>query len=482
MKNILFFLQLTFAAVLIFTSCSKEPVDTALSSEVPTACNTPGQFAVSTLINDNIVQIDWDKTSGEAWEIQYGPQGFEVGTGVIVDFTPESTSISGLSSTINYEFYIRTKCGEGIFSAWFGPVAAGAELTACVSPTNLSALRLATDPSKINVTWLANGDENSWQIQYGTAGFSLGTGTILLSANNSKMVSNLLENASYEFYVRSNCSNDQNSNWIGPVVVVAVPIEDCIAPSNVTVIRNGTNSSKATVSWNAGGSETSWEIQYGNAGFVVGNGTSVISEFTTINVNELQTSSYDFYVRANCSATQSSPWFGPINLEQTNGIDNTTALMTANIAGIQYDRMTPYQYATTGTDVIILNNNAPISEPRYLWIQGVTSDNLVASSDISLYLPNNTWVIGDYPLLAFDNVTGANFCQVKLLTNPGSNISITNRISEGRITITEFNRDTRIVKGLFSFSYEKFVDGTLEGGFRVLNGTFSYQLDDSYFN
>ena len=246
--------------------------------------------------------------------------------------------------------------------------------------------------------------------------------------------------------------------------------------------RNVANNRNATVSWNAGGSETSWEIQYGNVGFVVGNGTSVISEFQTINVTELQTSSYDFYVRGICSATQSSPWFGPINLEQTNGIDNTTALMTANIAGIQYDRMTPYLYASTGIDVTILNNNAPSTEPRYLWIQGVTSDNLVASSDISLYLPNNAWGVGDYSLFLYDNVTGANFCQVKLLTNPGSTISTTNRISEGRLTITEFNRDTRIIRGVFSFSYEKFVDGTLVGGFRVLSGTFSYQLDDPYFN
>ncbi|MBL0013299.1 MAG: hypothetical protein IPP30_05900 [Flavobacterium sp.] len=296
------------------------------------------------------------------------------------------------------------------------------------------------------------------------------------------MVSNLSENVSYEFYVRSNCSNDQNSNWIGPVVVTAIPIEDCIAPSNLTVIRNGNNISRATVTWNAGGSETSWEIQYGNVGFVVGNGTTIISQFTTITVSELQTSSYDFYVRASCSETQSSPWFGPINLEQTNGIDNSTALMTANIAGMQFDRMTPYQYATTGIDVTILNNSAPINEPRYLWIQGVTSDNLVASSEISLYLPNNSWVVGDYPLLEFDNVTTANFCQVKLLTNPGSTVSTTNRISEGRLTITEFNSDTRIIRGVFSFSYEKFVDGALVGGFRVLNGTFSYQLDDPYFN
>jgi len=61
-------------------------------------------------------------------------------------------------------------------------------------------------------------------------------------------------------------------------------------------------------------------------------------------------------------------------------------------------------------------------------------------------------------------------------------VSINNRIIEGRISITEFNVDNRIVKGNFSFSYEKFVEGKFAGEFRVINGTFSYELDDPYFN
>ena len=71
---------------------------------------------------------------------------------------------------------------------------------------------------------------------------------------------------------------------------------------------------------------------------------------------------------------------------------------------------------------------------------------------------------------------------MKLLTNPGSVVSTSNRIIEGRMSITEFNIDNRIVKGTFSFTYEKFVEGKFAGEFRVINGTFSYELDDSYFN
>lgn len=482
MKNIFLFLQLSFASVLILTSCSKEPIDKELSSDIPTSCITPSIFAVSTLSNDNMVQIDWDKTFGDAWEIQYGAEGFSIGTGTIVDFTSTSSSITGLTAGVNYEFYIRTKCGNNNFSAWLGPVSPGNELTACTSPTNFTATRLLTDVTKVSVSWLANGDENSWQVQYGNTGFTIGNGTILNSTTNNKVVSNLLENASYDFYVRSICSSDQNSAWIGPIVVNAFVDPACVAPTNIAVFRSATNNSQAVINWDAGGTETSWEIQYGSAGFVIGAGISVIADFTSTSITELEMGSYDFYVRAICSVSQNSIWVGPINLAEASGIGSNEALMRANIAGIQYDNMVPYVYGTTGIDVVVLNNAAPIAEPRYLWIQGVTTDNLLISSEISLYLPNSLWENGDYALFAFDNLSGANFCQVKLLTNPGSVVSTNNRIIEGRISITEFNVDNRVVKGNFSFSYEKFVEGKFAGEFRVINGTFSYELDDPYFN
>ena len=332
------------------------------------------------------------------------------------------------------------------------------------------------------MSWLANGDENSWQVQYGNTGFTIGNGTILNSTTNNKVVCNLLENESYDLYVRSMCSSDQNRAWIGPIVVNAFVDPACVAPTNIAVFRSATNNSQAVVNWNAGGSETSWEIQYGSVGFAPGAGISVISDFTSTSITELEMGSYDFYLRAICSVSHNTIWVFPINLADSSGIGSNEALMRANIAGIQYDNMVPYVYGTTGIDVVVLNNAAPIAEPRYLWIRGVTTDNLLISSEISLYLPNSLWENGDYALFAFDNLSGANFCQVKLLTNPGSVVSTNNRIIEGRISITEFNVDNRVVKGTFSFSYEKFVEGKFAGEFRVINGTFSYALDDPYFN
>lgn len=482
MKHIKIIFCLAFFSMLFLNSCSSEdePIDPALLIDPPASCSEPSFLQVSALINGNTVSIDWDKTSGDIWEIQYGASGFQVGTGTTVNFTPTSSLIGGLVATTNYQFYIRTKCADDDFSAWVGPVAPGSVIEVCVNPTNITAVRSTTDVTKVTVTWSANGDENSWQVQYGATGFTLGAGTITASATPTKVISGLVGTTSYQFYVRSNCSANENSDWVGPITVNAVGASSCTTPTNLSAVRS--LNTQALLTWNAGGTETSWEIQYGNVGFAVGGGTSVISTTTSKTISGLGATSYDFYVRAKCSATQNSAWFGPVNIVAVQAVDNSPALMTANINGVQFNSMKPYLYSLTGNDVNVMNNGAPPGDPRYLWIQGVTSDNLNTLSEIDLYIPDNLWIPGTYTLSEVNNFEDVTYCQVKMLTNPGAAVLTTNIINSGTITITEFNLSTRRIKGTFSFNYEKIVNGTSTGDFDVTNGTFNYALDNSYFD
>jgi hypothetical protein len=308
----------------------------------------------------------------------------------------------------------------------------------------------------------------------------LGAGTITASASTTKVISGLVGTTSYQFYVRSNCSGNENSDWVGPIAVNAVGASSCTTPTNLTAVRS--LNTQALLTWNAGGTETSWEIQYGNVGFTLGSGTSVNSATTSKTISGLGATSYDFYLRAKCSPTQNSAWFGPVNIAAVQAVDNSPALMTANINGVQFNNMKPYLYSLTGNDVNVMNNGAPLGDPRYLWIQGVTSDNLNTLSEIDLYIPNNLWILGTFPLSEVNNFEDVIYCQVKMLTNPGAAVLTTNNINGGTITITEFNLTTRRIKGTFSFNYEKIVNGTSIGNFDVINGTFNYALDNSYFD
>jgi fibronectin type III domain protein len=221
-----------------FTSCEDEPIDPLLMIQLPTVtCDAPGAFAVSNFVGSS-VNVTWSASEGESWEIQYGLDGFQAGSGTSMISTTTNATVNGLTSTNNYDFYIRTNCGDGLFSAWVGPVSVGSSIVSCANPTNVSALRLATITTQVNVTWVGNGDENTWEIQYGTTGFTINTGTTVSSSTTSKAITGLLATAGYDFYVRSNCTAS-NSNWVGPVHVNPVSVNVDTTPALMTANIDG---------------------------------------------------------------------------------------------------------------------------------------------------------------------------------------------------------------------------------------------------
>lgn len=217
-----FLLVIVLCTALSFFSCENEPVDPEFLVELPNPCDEPILFSVSSIINGDKVRIDWDKTSGSEWEIQYGVEGFTPGTGITVNFTAASSLISGLVEGTLYDFYIRTKCLNSQYSEWVGPVSPGAISSSCQLPLNVVAIRSVTNTSEATVSWSVNGDESTWQMEYGPQGFVLGSGILTTVFSPSIDVTGLIENVSYDFYVRSNCGATENSAWDGPKNIAAI--------------------------------------------------------------------------------------------------------------------------------------------------------------------------------------------------------------------------------------------------------------------
>ena len=70
--------------------------------------------------NGNSATLGWTGNA-DAWRIQWGPVGFSIGTGVqIANVVGNTRTISGLTPSTNYEFYIRAECGFGN-SIYVGP-------------------------------------------------------------------------------------------------------------------------------------------------------------------------------------------------------------------------------------------------------------------------------------------------------------------------------------------------------------------------
>jgi len=78
---------------------------------------------------------------------------------------------------------------------------------------------VSTNYTSTTLSWNVQGTETLWNIEYGTSGFTQGTGTIISVNSNPTTISNLDPNTSYDFYVRANCGSDQ-SIWIGPLNVL----------------------------------------------------------------------------------------------------------------------------------------------------------------------------------------------------------------------------------------------------------------------
>lgn len=91
------------------------------------------------------------------------------------------------------------------------------ETPSCLAPSGLSASNATA--SSVDLTWTENGTATVWDIEYGTPGFALGSGTRVngVTNNNPYTLSGLASGTQYDVYVRSFCSASDTSFWTGPV-------------------------------------------------------------------------------------------------------------------------------------------------------------------------------------------------------------------------------------------------------------------------
>ena len=166
------------------------------------------------------------------------------------------------------------------------------------------------------------------------------------------------------FYVSSGgstYSSGTRSYYRANVVFnVCTEVPTCPRPANVTV--NNIGETTATVHWN--GTANNYEVEYGPEGFTHGNGTVVVATGDSVDlVNLTVGTSYEVYVRAICSATDTSDWSfahqfftacGAFPVPYYEGFEAYTASSTASIhpcwfKGTNNSTAYPYPSATVIT-------------------------------------------------------------------------------------------------------------------------------------
>ncbi len=177
---------------------------------------------------------------------------------------------------------------------------------ACSAPSMPMASNVTAFTADLG--WTENGTATSWEVEYGAAGFTPGTGTTIPVTANPYTVTGLTPATSYDYYVRSDCGASGFSTWVGPVNFMTTIL--CPAPTALAGIN--VLDTQADLSWTAGGVETQWDVEYGPTGFTPGTGTSVVVNSIPYTVTGLMASTgYDFYVTADCGANGLSTQVGP---------------------------------------------------------------------------------------------------------------------------------------------------------------------------
>ncbi len=371
------------------------------------SCPTPDSLAVIS-VDSNNAEVTWTtQTNGSTWYYQNVPAGTTPsGNGTMV--MNDTVTISGLTPVTSYDFYVREECGQGNNSTWAGPISYTTSCATYMAtheedfdgvasldlPVCWSVLRSAGVTTSATVYAYSNTNSVSSPNYFRMYNSSFDDPTdyiIAVSPEYSDLASNA-NRVRFNMYntnsglIVGTMSNPSDSSTfvavdtipsgIGSMTEFTVDLDNVPAGHRYVAFRHGvettydyiyiddykyeaipsclkptapvalsTTDNSATLTWTPGQGETEWVIEYDTVGFVQGTGNYLVVTNDTSVVTGLSSStSYEFYVRAVCTAGDSSYW-------------STTSATAATLCGTIYPA--PYLETFDGTD----------------WVSGSGSDN-----------------------------------------------------------------------------------------------------------
>lgn len=126
----------------------------------------------------------------------------------------------------------------------------------CPQPIGTSLTTAALAPTSADLVWTEAGSATTWEVEYDTAGFTLGTGISTITTSNPLSISGLTANTNYDFYVRSICGVADTSAWAGAGTFFTgycTPAPTSVDGQGITNISFGTvNNTTSTEAGNYG--------------------------------------------------------------------------------------------------------------------------------------------------------------------------------------------------------------------------------------
>ena len=199
------------------------------------ACGSSIGGLCYSLLNQQEVLLSFTSTPGTWAELIFNAGGVETccdevlvydgpnGTGNIIygsltggglaDYSGEGPVVSTtgtISLVVNSD--VSAACGSNGYTP-FDVTVNCLPIPTCFTPTALTTAN-TTDISA-DVNWIENLTASQWEVQYDTAGFTLGTGNSIYPTDTFATIVGLSPLTAYDFYVRAICAPGDTSDWSG---------------------------------------------------------------------------------------------------------------------------------------------------------------------------------------------------------------------------------------------------------------------------
>ncbi|MEQ8623671.1 MAG: T9SS type A sorting domain-containing protein [Vicingaceae bacterium] len=154
------------------------------------------------------------------------------------------------------------------------------QFLSCLTPTNVAAFNIGSD--SVDLTWGVLDTATQWQIEYGTRGYSRGSGTKQIANADTATISGLAEATYYDVYVRAICGAGDTSRWSTKHTFLTacdllprtLPFfETWDSGLNGVQVGNGVIVCDTTYSWIFNTAKTQGRLRYGTNAVAKANGS-----------------------------------------------------------------------------------------------------------------------------------------------------------------------------------------------------------------
>ena len=105
----------------------------------------------------------------------------------------------------------------------------------CPAPSSLNVTNITATSADLG--WTENGSATTWNIEWGPAGFTQGSGTMITGTqNNPHNLAGLTSGTTYDWYVQTDCGGGDQSAWAGPnTFATSITNDDCSGAISLVV-------------------------------------------------------------------------------------------------------------------------------------------------------------------------------------------------------------------------------------------------------